>query len=123
MLGASSRKSGGRSSKTLYVDRLKGCDAWSGRSPSVPAANSAEGPRRTIRAGLAVASKKELLVIRGGNYSEGINVRGHKGDVVIRGDVRLGRAYENASAASAAFSMRRKDASVAPTGTVTRVTQ
>lgn len=108
---ATGRRTAGYSAHTVYVDRMRGCDSWSGRSELPPPdLASPEGPKRTIRAGLSAGGRKENLVIKGGNYSDDIRVRGRPENVLIQGDVQLMKCYEDAAAASAAFSSTRRDA-------------
>jgi hypothetical protein len=100
----------------VYVDRAKGKDSWAGHSSR---AGKGDGPKRTIRAGLAAALKgKGRVVVRRGAYAEGLDVRGSAVSVRMDGSVVL--------AAVAAVPERAPGAGAptyaAPTGTVAFVT-
>jgi hypothetical protein len=92
----------GRCARTVFVDRSEGRDSWTGRASAAHGAS--EGPKRTLRAGLASLRKDDTLVVKPGAYSESFDVRGRKANVRFRGNVVLTREYEDAAAAAAAFS-------------------
>ena len=68
------------------MDRLFGHDGFSGRL-SIAVVN--DGPKQTIRAGLAEATSGDTLVIRQGEYAEPLNVAGKGIAVRIEGHVDL----------------------------------
>ena len=71
----------------LFVDQIVGDDQFSGRLPVV---SGQDGPKRTIRNGLAAAEGKNTLVIKSGAYNEDLDIRNIKNlEVVIEGDVKL----------------------------------
>ena len=72
--------------KTIYVDQAHGDDALSGRSLTAAAG---EGPKRTIRAGVAAAAPGDRLVVKTGRYGESLNVAGRSIAVTIQGRVDL----------------------------------
>lgn len=74
-------------SRIIYVDRQVGADALSGRSPVVVAA---DGPKKTIKAGLVEAGSGDTVIIKAGIYSEDINIAGKDVSVRIEGNVHLG---------------------------------
>jgi hypothetical protein len=87
----------------IYVDAENGNDANTGRRDvasvrviSVEAGGSGavevvDGPKATIGAGLAIATGRDRVVIRSGNYAEQLNVAGHDVKVRIDGVVNLKR--------------------------------
>ena len=73
--------------RVIYVDRARGNDSFSGRAAL---AISGDGPKKTIRAGLSAAVEPgDVMVIRGGNYEESLNVAGRDIHIVIDGYVNL----------------------------------
>lgn len=84
----------------VYVDPTTGSDCFQGRRPS-PATTAvrvdgistiglaADGPKATIGAGLASAGPGDLVIIRGGNYGEPLNLAGRPGRVKVEGTVNL----------------------------------
>jgi hypothetical protein len=105
----------------VYVDARRGEDALTGLSPAAAreagGGTAADGPKRTVRAGVgALRDGGGRLVVMEGTYAEGLDVRGLKADVRIRGAVVLvpaAAAYEAPPGAAPA-------AAPAPTGTVHR---
>lgn len=71
----------------IFVDQLTGDDQFSGRSPVV---SGQDGPKRTIRNGLAAADETDTLVIKSGAYNEDLDIRDNKNlEVIIEGNVKL----------------------------------
>jgi hypothetical protein len=71
----------------LFVDQIVGDDQFSGCSPVV---SGQDGPKRTIRNGLAAAEGKNTLVIKSGSYNEDMDIRNTKNlEVIIEGNVKL----------------------------------
>lgn len=105
-----------RSEGIVFVHKAAGRDFWNGRAAL--ARGDADGPKRTVQAGLAVLRDGGILVVKGGAYSENLKVKGRKADVGFQDQIILTRPYENAAAAASAFS---KPSAAAATGTVTRV--
>ncbi len=99
----------------VFVDGYSGNDAWSGRSRI---ASKGDGPKRTIRAGLAESTGGQSLVVCGGQYRENIDVRGRRARVRIVGDVTLLRRTAAPPAPPARSSVPE---TFSPTGTVARV--
>ena len=111
-----------RAENRVYVDGMKGSDAWTGFREVD--GGGAEGPKRTIRAGLLVAARKKgktgnRMLIRRGSYGESLNVRGVAVSVRAEGHVFLTRRASASSASNAGVGVRSYDASsVSATGTV-----
>lgn len=76
-------------SRIIYVDAQRGRDHYTGGVPV--AVDAAEGPKQTIRAGLAAAQPGGLLVIAGGHYPETVNLVGRSVATRIEGVVDLRR--------------------------------
>ncbi len=70
----------------VYVDRGAGHDEWPGRSPVVVAD---DGPKRSIRAGLSSVEPGGTMIIKSGQYAEGLRIAGRNIKVRIKGRVRL----------------------------------
>ena len=79
---------------TVFVDARTGDDACTGRARSRAAGGGAapdDGPKRSLGAGLAALAGGGRLVVTGGAFGEGLDVRGRAVDVRIDGEVALGR--------------------------------
>lgn len=100
--------------RTVFVDARSGNDIWSGR---VRAVSEGDGPKQTIRAGLAVPAGGKRLVVGGGRYRENIDVKDLDVRVRIAGDVTLLRPAAERSAPPARATV---PAVFAPTGEVAR---
>lgn len=63
---------------TIYVDNLRGSDAFDGRSPTTT--SDITGPTKTIRRALAIAGHGDTISIRnnGEPYYESVTLSGHK---------------------------------------------
>ena len=72
--------------RIIYVDAWQGSDVLSGRARMKI---GQEGPKRTIRAGLAEAQAGETIVIEAGAYAEDLNIAGRDVSVRISGNVDL----------------------------------
>jgi len=80
--------------ETVFVDARTGDDACTGRARSRAAGGAAapdDGPKRSLAAGLAALAEGGRLVVTGGAFDEGLDVRGRAVDVRIDGEVALGR--------------------------------
>ena len=76
---------------TVFVDARDGDDACTGRARSRAAGAPDDGPKRSLGAGLAALAGGGRLVVTGGAFGEGLDVRGRAVDVRIDGEVALGR--------------------------------
>ena len=85
--------------KVVYVSRLKGDDALSGRSPVVAVPH---GPKKRISSGLSTANKGDIMVIQEGAYGEDLAIGGKDISVHIQGRVDLSG---NSSAETNALAM------------------
>ncbi len=74
-------------SKVVYVDAKQGNDSLSGRAASVKSGH--EGPKRSVRSGVAELVEEDVLVIREGHYAEDLNLRDKDVRVRIEGTVVL----------------------------------
>lgn len=72
--------------RVVFVDRLRGDDAFTGRKRIV---QGAQGPKKTVAAGLRTARDGNILVIRGGRYAESLDIHGRDVRVVLDGNVDL----------------------------------
>ena len=70
----------------VYVDRNRGQDALPGRSPVVVAD---DGPKKSIRAGLASVEPGDTMIVKSGQYRESLRIAGRNIKVRIKGRVRL----------------------------------
>jgi len=80
--------------ETVFVDARTGDDACTGRARCRAAGGAAapdDGPKRSLAAGLAALAEGGRLVVTGGAFDEGLDVRGCAVDVRIDGEVALGR--------------------------------
>jgi len=68
-----------------------GDDACTGRARCRAAGAPDDGPKRSLGAGLAALAEGGRLVVTGGAFDEGLDVRGRAVDVRIDGEVALGR--------------------------------
>ena len=76
---------------TVFVDARDGDDACTGRARCRAAGAPDDGPKRSLGAGLAALAEGGRLVVTGGAFDEGLDVRGRAVDVRIDGEVALGR--------------------------------
>ena len=77
--------------KIVYVDQMTGDDQNSGTA-AVSSEN--DGPKKTVRSGLASATGGDIVVIREGNYGEDLNIAGRPQTVYIEGTVDLSSAMD-----------------------------
>ena len=75
-----------RVGRVIYVDRNRGSDLFTGRAAQ---AVSGDGPKKTIRSGLKVAQRGDVMVIREGKYPEDLNIAGRDLNVRFEGRVDL----------------------------------
>ena len=76
---------------TVFVDSRDGDDACTGRARCRAAGAPDDGPKRSLGAGLAALAEGGRLVVTGGAFDGGLDVRGRAVDVRIDGEVALGR--------------------------------
>jgi len=76
--------------RIIYVDQKQGNDSYSGRLDDV---SVDDGPKKTIRAGLAAVPSGGVLVIAGGHYAESFNVAGRKTFVRCQGTVNVSEHF------------------------------
>ena len=76
---------------TVFVDARDGDDACTGRARCRAAGAPDDGPKKSLAAGLAALAGGGLLVVTGGAFDGGLDVRGRAVDVRIDGEVALGR--------------------------------
>ncbi len=69
-----------------YVDQTIGDDQFTGRSQVVC---GQDGPKKTIRNGLAMADVADTLIIKSGCYGEDLDLKDKNVNLVIEGDVKL----------------------------------
>lgn len=100
--------------KTVYVDGRAGRDSWSGLAAR---AGKADGPKRTLRSGLAAAGRAgKRMVVLGGVYGGGLDVRGTAVSVAAVGSVVLATSSDVPAAADA-------QSCASATGTVASVSE
>jgi hypothetical protein len=107
--------------RAVYVDARRGEDALTGLAPAPSrdaGGGTADGPKRTVRAGVGALRDGGRLVIMDGTYAEGLDVRGLKADVRVQGNVVLARPRP--APASGGDPPRAEGGDPAPTGTVAR---
>ena len=75
-------------SRTIYVDRNRGRDEFTGLAAIVI---GAEGPKKTIRSGLSTARNGDTLIIKTGRYGETLNLGRRAVSARIEGTVDLSR--------------------------------
>jgi len=76
----------GPARRTVFVDARNGDDAFSGRQYG---RGLFDGPKKTLRAGLAVLRPGDSLVISEGRYKEDLDISGRDVSVRVIGDVVL----------------------------------
>ena len=73
--------------RIIYVDRNNGADGLTGKAAVVV---GADGPKKTVRAGLQEAGNDgSTMIIKSGVYGESLHVAGKNVNIVIQGNVRL----------------------------------
>ncbi len=73
--------------RIIYVYQKGGNDGWNGKAAF--ARSSSEGPKKSLRGGLNAVGSRGRLIIKEGDYTEGLNLKGKDIRIVIDGNVSL----------------------------------